>query len=129
MSHNNNYRNYQNYSSNNYKAEEKPDEVKVEDPVSSEIAEDVTEDITEVTEAETETAPVIEVVKPKVGIVTGCIKLNVRKAASPTAEVLGLIEEGSEVQIDNDFDAPDFYKVSAATGLEGFCMKKFITVK
>lgn len=129
MSHNNNYRNYQNYSSNNYKAEEKPDEVKVEDPVSSEIAEDVTEDIAEVTEAETETAPVIEVVKPKVGIVTGCIKLNVRKAASPTAEVLGLIEEGSEVQIDNDFDAPDFYKVSAATGLEGFCMKKFITVK
>ena len=129
MSHNNNYRNYQNYSSNNYKAEEKPDEVKVEDPVSSEIAEDVTEDITEVTEAETETAPVIEVVKPKVGIVTGCIKLNVRKAASPTAEVLGVIEEGSEVQIDNDFDAPDFYKVSAATGLEGFCMKKFITVK
>ncbi len=129
MSHNNNYHNYQNYSSNNYKAEEKPDEVKVEDPVSSEIAEDVTEDITEVTEAETETAPVIEVVKPKVGIVTGCIKLNVRKAASPTAEVLGVIEEGSEVQIDNDFDAPDFYKVSAATGLEGFCMKKFITVK
>lgn len=129
MSHNNNYRNYQNYSLNNYKAEEKPDEVKVEDPVSSEIVEDVTEDITEVTEAETETAPVIEVVKPKVGIVTGCIKLNVRKAASPTAEVLGLIEEGSEVQIDNDFDAPDFYKVSAATGLEGFCMKKFITVK
>ena len=129
MSHNNNYRNYQNYSSNNYKAEEKPDEIKVEDPVSSEIAEDVTEDITEVTEAETETAPVIEVVKPKVGIVTGCIKLNIRKAASPTAEVLGLIEEGSEVQINNDFDAPDFYKVSAATGLEGFCMKKFITVK
>lgn len=129
MSHNNNYHNYQNYSSNNYRAEEKPDEVKVEDPVSSEIAEDVTEDIAEVTEAETETAPVIEVVKPKVGIVTGCIKLNVRKAASPTAEILGVIEEGSEVQIDNDFNAPDFYKVSAATGLEGFCMKKFITVK
>lgn len=129
MSHNNNYRNYQNYSSNNYRAEEKPDEVKVEDPVSSEIAEDVTEDITEVTEAETETAHVIEVVKPKVGIVTGCIKLNVRKAASSTAEILGVIEEGSEVQIDNDFNAPDFYKVSAATGMEGFCMKKFITVK
>ena len=129
MSHNNNYRNYQNYSSNNYKAEENPVEAKIEESIESEIKEEVTADSTEVTEAETETAPVIEVVKPKVGIVTGCIKLNVRKAASPTAEILGVIEEGSEVQIDNDFNAPDFYKVSAATGLEGFCMKKFITVK
>ena len=129
MSHNNNYRNYQNYSSNNYKAEENPVEAKIEDSIESEIKEEVTADSTEVTEAETETAPVIEVVKPKVGIVTGCIKLNVRKAASPTAEILGVIEEGSEVQIDNDFNAPDFYKVSAVTGLEGFCMKKFITVK
>lgn len=63
------------------------------------------------------------------GVVTDCLKLNVREAASPDAEVLAVIDALSEVVVDADASTNEFYKVRTTAGVEGFCMKKFITLK
>ena len=108
---NKNYKNYNNFSST------KPaEEVKTE-PV--EVKEEVVE----------EPKPVVkpEPPKPLTGKVTGCAKLNVRESANTTANVLAVINEGSEVVINRIKSTVDFYAVCTAAGIEGYCMKKFIT--
>lgn len=75
-------------------------------------------------------APVVEEpVKTTVtGIVTGCARLNVRNDPSTTARILCALNESTEVMIDEDNSTEDFYKVCTATGVEGYCMKDFITL-
>lgn len=63
-----------------------------------------------------------------VGVVTDCLKLNVREEPSADAEVLAIIDALSEVKVDMDASTKDFYKVTAA-GVEGFCMRKYIALK
>lgn len=60
------------------------------------------------------------------GVVFNCQKLNVRKKASPASEVLGVIDADSEVIIDLDKSTKSFYKVTTESGIEGFCMTKYI---
>jgi hypothetical protein len=81
----------------------------------------------DVTEPE---APVVEeAAKTMVtGIVTGCARLNVRNDPSTTARILCALNESTEVMIDEDDSTEDFYKVCTATGVEGYCMKDFITL-
>ena len=137
-------KNYTNYSAMSFK---KPFE-KTAEPV--EVKEEVTVEPTPVEEVEVKEEPTpveevkpestptpVEEVKPEptpapkpvVGTVTGCAKLNVRKEANTEAEVVGVINEGSEVVINRIKSTVDFYAVCTAAGIEGFCMKKFITVK
>lgn len=54
--------------------------------------------------------------------------LNVHEEPKENSEVLGIIYKSTNVLIDNDESTEDFYKVCTETGLEGFCMKQFITV-
>lgn len=68
-----------------------------------------------------------EVIKSfAVGVVTDCMKLYVRKEPAAGAEVLTVIDRFSKVMIDMDASADEFYKVCTASGVEGFCMKKYI---
>ena len=64
-----------------------------------------------------------------IGVVTGCEKLNVRKGPSSTALIVCEIERQTEVMIDESESTEDFYKVCLASGVDGFCMKKFIEVQ
>lgn len=64
----------------------------------------------------------------KVGVVKDCIKLNVRHAARPNALVVTTIPLKAEVKVDASFEHKEFYKVVTETGVEGFCMKKYIKV-
>lgn len=78
-------------------------------------------------------APVINeevsyTVKTKTGVVTGCKMLNVREAPNANCKVVCVINENSEVIIDDDGSTDDWFKVCAENGAEGFCMKKFINV-
>jgi hypothetical protein len=66
--------------------------------------------------------------KPMFGIVTDCIRLNVRVAPYSNAEVATTIDASTDVFIDESESTEDFYKVCTASGIEGFCMRKFITV-
>lgn len=99
-------KNYRNYS----KQPEQPVVEAVEEPV-------VQEPVTEVE------------VTPVTGIVSDCSRLNVRRSPVPTAAVVGIVDRGASVQIDEEKSTAEFYKVCTASGVEGFCMKKFITVK
>lgn len=64
-----------------------------------------------------------------IGVVTDCMKLNVRKAPNTNAEVIAVIPALTEVVIDTDESDDAFYKVHTYAGICGFCMKKFIAVR
>jgi uncharacterized protein YgiM (DUF1202 family) len=70
----------------------------------------------------------IEDVKEKRGVVSNCLKLNVRCEASVDSDVVCEITASTELMIDETNSTKDFYKVYTAAGAEGFCMKKFITI-
>lgn len=65
----------------------------------------------------------------KVGIVANCEKLNLRRSPlkdSNGANIITVLLPGVAVVIDEDESTPDFYKVTTETGLEGYCMRRFI---
>ena len=66
--------------------------------------------------------------EPIIGVVVGCANLNVREEASVDSEIISVLEEGDEIMV-NDVDSfEDFYGVCTASGIEGYCMKKYIKV-
>lgn len=67
--------------------------------------------------------------KPVHGIVTDCLRLNVRKEPEIDAEVVTVIPALSKVTVDLDASTETFYKIRTAVGVEGFCMKKFIAIR
>lgn len=115
---NKNYKNYNAISST------KPTEVEVKEEVKVEETTPVVEEV------KAETTLVVEQPKPEVkqltGNVAGCAKLNVRKSPDKDAEILAVINEGSEVVINKIKSTMDFYSVCTAAGIDGYCMKKFI---
>lgn len=123
---NKNYKNYNNFSSAK-PAEEVVEPVEVKEEVKVEEPTPVVEEVKP--EPTPAPAPVVkpEPPKPLTGKVTGCAKLNVRESANTTANVLAVINEGSEVVINRIKSTVDFYAVCTAAGIEGYCMKKFIT--
>lgn len=82
-------------------------------------------------ENEPELEPEVEVkqdVEPTIGVVSGCTRLNVREDSESNASIVGTIEAGTELVIDMAKSTDDFYMVITAAGIEGFCMKQFITI-
>ena len=65
----------------------------------------------------------------KVGIVTGCLTLAIRKDPDFGSGVVGNIAALSEVHIDDSLSTDMFYKVTTEYGVEGFANKTFVTVK
>lgn len=63
------------------------------------------------------------------GVVVGCFNLNVRTGPRKDFDVICEIPSESEVEIDESESFEDFYKICTASGVEGFCMKKFIEVR
>lgn len=72
-----------------------------------------------------------EIVTPvttKTGVVI-CKKLNVREKANMKSSVLCIINENEEVIIHHtENESEEFYRVSTSSGIEGYCMKKFISI-
>lgn len=124
------HKNYSNYSKqNNVKpAEEVTPEISEENVQNIQEEEiTVTEpeiagtsyDAVEVEETVIETEP--ETPTLTIGTVVNCEKLNIRAAASITAEIIGTLNKGDEVDIDIYESTEEFYSV-----IDGFCMKKYI---
>ena len=65
----------------------------------------------------------------KVGVVTGCDKLNIRVSPKITADVLTIIDKGTEVTLYEKQTNDEWFKVRVNDDLKGFCMKKYITVQ
>lgn len=72
---------------------------------------------------------VVEESTTKTGVVTNCEILNIRKTPSIKSERLGSIPVGSEVIIDIERSVEGWYAVYTETGMEGYCMSTFVTVK
>lgn len=80
-------------------------------------------------------APAIEepevkerVVESKQGVVTDCIKLNVRVEPSSTADVVCEITVATKLVVYENESTDEFYKICTYSGVEGYCMKKYITI-
>lgn len=72
---------------------------------------------------------IVESIRAKTGVVTDCVRLNLREAPELESKIVCTIECLSEVQISEAESTNDFYKVYLASGINGFCMKKFISIR
>lgn len=63
------------------------------------------------------------------GVVTNCLRLNIRKKPDKDSSVVVVVTCLDELKIDTDTSTDDWYAVCTASGIEGFCMKKFIAIK
>ncbi len=64
-----------------------------------------------------------------IGVVTDCIRLNIRKETSITSEILAVVDCMSEVQVDTDKSTEEWLFVCTVSGIEGFAMKKYIALR
>lgn len=64
-----------------------------------------------------------------IGVVTDCLKLNIREKPSKDSRVVTVVTCLDELKIDMGDSNDDWYAVCTATGIEGFCMKKFVAVR
>lgn len=74
------------------------------------------------------TEPAQEVKKEPVYGVVSCLSLNVRKGPDIREAILGLIHRNDKVLIDETASTDGWYSVCTEAGLEGFCMKEYISV-
>ena len=100
------------------------------DKVEEELVEELDERIEDNNEAEeekqqeeTKTQP-----EPVYGVVHNCEKLNVRKQPSKDSEIVFVLNEGSEISIDEENSTEERYSITHASGVEGFCMKQFVAM-
>ena len=70
-----------------------------------------------------------EAVEDIIGVVTDCLKLNIRKEPDKDSEVVVVVTCLDELKIDPDASTDDWYAVCTVAGIEGFCMKKFVAVR
>lgn len=96
-----------------------------QEPIMDPVIEEEAEQAQEIVE---ESQKVEEAVQT-VGFVDNCECLRVRKESNVDSEELCIINKLSEVVIDLDNSTDYFYKVTTSEGVEGYCMKKFITIK
>lgn len=124
------HRNYQNYQ--NYRAANKPVDEVIPEEVKEEVMEVVDEvadaiDIDESVSIEAPEEGPIEL-EPLVGVVTDCVRLNIRKAPSKTAEPVCVVDVNAALVIDLDGTDKEWFKVYTETGVEGYCMRQYVRV-
>lgn len=84
----------------------------------------------EIVEVEQEIEDEVEAPEePIIGVVVNCTRLNVREEPNAKADIVCVIEALDEVMIEEGASTDDFYKIYTTSGLEGFCMKKFIVIR
>ena len=99
------------------------------DKVEEELVEELDERIEDNKEAEEEQQEETQNQPEHVyGVVHNCAKLNVRKQPSKDSEIVFVLNEGSEVSIDEENSTEEWYSITHASGVEGFCMKQFVAI-
>lgn len=68
-------------------------------------------------------------VKPAIGVVANCDRLNVRKKPHRGSDVLTVIEEDNTVEIDLYKSTKNWYFVKTESGIEGYSMADYIVRK
>lgn len=78
-----------------------------------------------VVETEPEIAPATSLM---FGVVANCAKLNIRKVPNQNAEIITVVPVNTELMIDIANSTNEWYSVCTVGGIEGFCMKQYITI-
>ena len=74
----------------------------------------------------TETVETVTLPETVEGVVVDCAKLNVRAEPSTDAEIVCVLDVMSEIEIDVNKSSNTWFKICTATGIEGYCMRKFV---
>lgn len=72
-----------------------------------------------------------EVSEPKkhmIGTVMDCSSLNIRAKSNVNSEIIATVKAGTKLLINEDESVSDWYKVYTKTGIEGFCMKRYVSI-
>lgn len=67
--------------------------------------------------------------EPIDGYVTDCIKLNIRKEPSLEAGILCEVPVNAKLAIDVDHSTEEWFSVVTESGVNGFCMAKYVNIK
>ena len=99
----------------------------------ADVTEEMEEEIAEVNESEEVTKEVTkeatkEADSTVVGYVSGCLKLNIREEGYLGANVVCVVPEKTALLIEVAESNDEWYKVYTETGMEGFCMKQYVTL-
>ena len=95
-----------------------------------EMAEEAVEAVEAVEEVEEVEQEEIKIESAKIfGNVFDCTKLNIRSEPSLDGEIICTVPVSTEVEIDSEKSTNDWFYIYTDTGIEGFCMKKYIRVK
>lgn len=102
----------------------------------AELSEEIISDIEEVAEPMEEIAEPVEedeiVDSSQIsmfGFVSGCTKLNIRKEPRVNAEIVYVVDSGTDLMIDPADSTDEWLHVCNYGGIEGYCMKKYVTFK
>lgn len=74
-----------------------------------------------------ETEP--EATKEVFGVVSDCAALNIREDCSTNAKVVAVVKRGAVLEIDSANCEDDWLAVYTESGVEGFCMAQYVTIK
>lgn len=117
-----NYSQYSNKKNNKYENEIPENESIIENEVVTDVVE------TAAPEVKMEVEPEVKPKKIK-GTIANCAKLNVRANPDSNADVLCILDAGSEVEINKNESTKEWLRVSTAAGIDGYCMRKFVNAK
>lgn len=132
--------NYSQYSNSN----KKPDKTEKPKLVPADLAEDVTVDSVGVidepvaTPSETvvpevkmvtETVETVTLPKTVTGEVANCYKLNIRVAPVANARIEAIVDAGTKLTINVNESTDDWFKITTESGVNGYCMKKFVDAR
>lgn len=133
---NHNYSQYSNNKKhknpNNYNHHNNVQATKAEPVIPTPAVEPVAEAVTPVMAP---VVPMVETVEtvalPKTveGVVIGCAKLNVRTKPSVTSDVVCVLDAMSELEVDVEKSTNEWFHVCTATGVEGYCMRRFVEAR
>lgn len=85
--------------------------------------------VEQTTEVVNDTLVVEEKAVVYIGKIRDCDKLNVREEPTLEAKVVCKLDKLSEVYVDKSKSTRDFYKILTSTGVNGYCMKKYMSTK
>lgn len=68
-------------------------------------------------------------VEPEYGIVTDCVKLNIRTEPNIKSDVICTVDVDEELMIDSANSTDGWFNVFTKAGIEGFCMKEYVSIK
>ena len=119
--------NYSQYSKQN----NEPVEVENVDVIVDELVPAVDVTVEPVVEPEVVEVEETDVSAPETvtGVVSGCAKLNVRVNPCASADVVCVLDGASEIEINVEKSTDEWFSVCTATGIEGYCMRKFVEAR